>query len=203
MTRLDTAFLWTFVGFCLGAIPFSVWLGRLVLRRDIRQYGDHNPGGTNVIRAGSRGLGALAIFLDMLKGAVPVALAHYVYRVNEWPLIPVILAPILGHAFTPFLRFHGGKAVAVTFGAWSALTVPFGPFVMSLSLLAFIKLQANSGWSVMAAWLVTLAFLLAVSANWPLLTAWAATAAVLAWTHRADLRHPPRLRLATTRRGSP
>lgn len=194
---------WSFIGFCLGAIPFSVWLGRVVLRRDPRQYGDGNPGGTNVIRAGSRGLGALAIFFDMLKGAIPVGLAHYVFRVDGWPLVPVILAPILGHVFSPFLRFRGGKGVATTFGAWSALTVPFGPFVMALSLLAVNRVQANAGWSVMAAWLVTLAFLLVSAAAGPLLGAWAATAAILLWTHRGDLHSPPHLRPATGRKDAP
>lgn len=195
--------IWSVIGFWLGAIPFSVWLGRAVLRRDIRQYGDHNPGGTNVVRAGSRGLGALVIFLDMLKGAIPVALAHYVYRVEGWPLIPVILAPILGHAFSPFLRFRGGKAVAVTFGAWSALTVPFGPFVMALSLVALHKVQSNSGWSVVGAWLVTFAFLLLIVAPMPLLAAWAATAVLLLYTHRADLRQAPHLRVVAGRGGQP
>lgn len=198
-----SAFIWSVIGFWLGAIPFSVWLGQLILRRDIRQYGDHNPGGTNVIRAGSRGLGALAIFLDMLKGAVPVALAHYVYRVNDWLLIPVILAPILGHAFSPFLRFRGGKGVAVTFGTWSALTVPYGPFVMALSLVALHKVQSNAGWSVVGAWLVTLAFLLVIAASLPLLVAWAATAGLLLWTHRGDLRQTPQLRLASGPGGKP
>jgi len=188
--------LWAVVGFFLGAIPFSVWLGRRVLHRDPRQYGDGNPGGTNVIRAGNRSLGALVIFLDMLKGALPVALAHYVFRVDGWPLLPVIVAPILGHAFSPFLRFRGGKAVAVTFGAWSSLTVPFGPFAMALPLLAINNVQGNSGWSVMAAWLVWLVFLLLTGATGPLLGAWAATLLILAWTHRADLHHAPRLRSA-------
>ena len=109
-----TALAWTLIGFLLGSLPFSVWLGKIVLRTDIRRYGDGNPGGTNVIRAGNCGLGMLAIFLDMLKGAVPVALAYYVFKVDGWPLVPVILAPILGHAFSPFLRFRGGKALAST-----------------------------------------------------------------------------------------
>ena len=64
-----TALIWTFIGFLLGSLPFSVWLGRLVLRTDIRRYGDGNPGGTNVLRVGNRGLGVLVILLDMLKGA--------------------------------------------------------------------------------------------------------------------------------------
>jgi glycerol-3-phosphate acyltransferase PlsY len=189
-----TALIWTCLGFLLGALPFSVWLGRLVLHTDIRRYGDGNPGGTNVLRAGNRGLGLLVIFLDMLKGAAPVALAHYIFTVDGWPLVPVILAPVVGHAFSPFLRFRGGKALASTFGAWTALTVPFGPFVMGGSVFVFYKLLNISGWAVMAALATLLAFLLLTGAGWPLVAAWAATALFLAWTHRRDLRQRPQLR---------
>lgn len=189
-----TALIWTLIGFLLGSLPFSVWLGKLVLRTDIRRYGDGNPGGTNVLRAGNTGLGLLAIFLDMLKGAAPVALAHYLFQVDGWPLVPVILAPILGHAFSPFLRFRGGKAIASTFGAWTALTVPFGPFVMGGSVFVFHKLLAIPGWAVMAALGVLLAFLLLTGGSWPRLAAWAGTVLLLAWTHRGDLRRRPQLR---------
>jgi len=192
------AFVWTLIGFALGAIPFSVILGRALLGKDIRQYGDGNPGGTNVARAsGSKLLGALAIVLDMLKGALPVALAHYIFGVDGWPLVPVMLAPILGHAYSPFLRFSGGKAIASTFGAWTALTVPFGPFVMALSLLALHKLIAGPGWALMAALLVLLAFLGVIGLiSPPIVAAWAGTVAILALKHRDDLAHAPHARPA-------
>lgn len=200
-----TAFIWTLLGFLLGSLPLSVWLGKLVLHTDIRDYGDGNPGGTNVMRAGSRTLGVLAIILDMLKAAGPVSLAHYVFQVTGWPLVPVMLAPILGHIFSPFLGFRGGKALACTFGAWTALTVPFGPFVMGGSVFIFYKLLNTSGWAVMASLLTLLGFLLVPALHWrspgltagltlPLVAAWAGTVAILAWTHRADLRQRPALR---------
>ncbi len=200
-----TALTWTLLGFLLGSLPLSVWLGQLALHTDVRSYGDGNPGGTNVIRAGSPALGVLAIILDMLKAAVPVALAHYVCQVAAWPLVPVMLAPILGHAFSLFLGFRGGKALACTFGAWSVLTVPFGPFVMGGSVFIFYKLLNNYGWAVMAALLTLLGFLLAPALHWrspglttgltlPLFVAWCGTVAILAWTHRVDLRRRPALR---------
>lgn len=206
-----TSLTWTLIGFLLGSLPISVWLGKLVLRTDIRDYGDGNPGGTNVLRAGGRGLGLLAIILDMLKGAIPVSLAHYVFKVDSWPLIPVVLAPILGHAFSPLLGWRGGKALASTLGVWAALTVPFGPFVMGGSVFVFNKLLNTSGWAVMAALLALLGFLLAPALHWrspgltagltlPLFVAWAGTVAIIAWTHRADLRQRPQLRIRRTRR---
>ena len=74
-----------------------------------------------------------------------------------------------GAWFSPFLGFRGGKAVASTFGAWTAVTVPFGPFVMALSLLMFYKLQTVSGWATLAAWRCLLAFLLIAGASLPML----------------------------------
>jgi glycerol-3-phosphate acyltransferase PlsY len=192
------ALVWTLIGYALGSIPFSVILGRLLLGKDIRQYGDGNPGGTNVARAsGNKLLGALAIVLDMIKGALPVALAHYVFGVDGWPLVPVMLAPILGHAYSPLLRFRGGKAIAVTFGVWTALTVPFGPFVMALSLLLLNKLIAGPGWAVMAALLVLLAFLGVIGlVSPPIFATWIGTTAILALKHRDDLARMPHARAA-------
>jgi acyl phosphate:glycerol-3-phosphate acyltransferase len=191
---------WTLIGFLLGSLPISVWLGKLVLRTDIRDHGDGNPGGTNVLRAGGRGLGLLAIILDMLKGAIPVSLAHYVFKVDGWPLMPVVLAPILGHAFSPLLGWRGGKSLASTFGVWTALTVPFGPFVMGCSVFVFNKLLNTPGWAVMAALLTLLAFLLMTGVTLPWVVTWIGTVTILAWTHRADLRQRPQRRRPRTPR---
>lgn len=193
-----SAVLWTIAGFSLGSLPLSLWLGRASTGKDIRQFGDGNPGGTNVGRAsGKKSLAALAIFLDAVKAALPVALAHYVFEVDGWALTPVIVAPILGHAFSPFLRFRGGKALAATLGSWSALTVPFGPFVMTLSLLAFHKLQTVPGWAVAGALLALLAFLGALGLTLPIFVAWLGTTAILLYKHRADLAQTPHLRIRT------
>jgi acyl phosphate:glycerol-3-phosphate acyltransferase len=195
------AIVWTAIGFFLGSIPFSVILGRVLLGKDIRQYGDGNPGGTNVGRAsGKKLLGALAIAIDMAKGALPVALAYYVYGVTSWGLTAVMLAPILGHAYSPFLGLKGGKAIAVTFGVWTALTVPFGPFVMAFGLLALNRIITVAGWAVMAALLVLLALLVVLGLTEPpFLGAWLGTGLILASKHRSDLAQKPRLRIPRQR----
>ena len=118
-----TTFVWFIIGFGCGALPFSVWVGRLALRTDIRSYGDHNPGATNVIRAGGWQWGALALLLDYFKGAIPVGVAHFFMGLEGMALAIVALAPVLGHAYSPFLGFRGGKAVAATFGIWTGLTL--------------------------------------------------------------------------------
>ena len=105
----------------LGACPFSVWIGRWLLKKNIRVYGDGNPGAWNVFRAGGRFAGWLALVLDVGKGFPIVALASSNFGLSERAVYVVGLCAILGHAFSPFLRFRGGKAVAVTYGVMLAL----------------------------------------------------------------------------------
>jgi glycerol-3-phosphate acyltransferase PlsY len=107
--------------FGLGACPFSLWIGKWLLDKDIRDYGDGNPGAFNVLRAGGRGAFALALILDIGKGVPFVALAHYYFGLPDVVVMVVGLSAILGHAYTPILRFNGGKALAVTGGVLLAL----------------------------------------------------------------------------------
>ena len=99
--------------FWLGACPFSVWIGQWLLGKDIRDYGDGNPGATNVFRAGGRKSGCLAIILDAAKGVPFVLLAHLFFGLSIIAVMAVALSAILGHAFSPLLRFRGGKSIAV------------------------------------------------------------------------------------------
>jgi glycerol-3-phosphate acyltransferase PlsY len=107
--------------FGLGACPFSLWIGRWLLGKDIRDYGDGNPGAANVFRAGGRKSGFLAVFLDIAKGVPFVFLAHSFFKLPEAAVLGVAMSAILGHAFSPLLQLKGGKAVAVTFGVILAL----------------------------------------------------------------------------------
>jgi len=186
--------LWTALGFLLGAMPFSFWLGRLFLRTDVRRYGDGNPGATNAWRAGGWRVGLAALLLDYLKGVVPVGLAHFVFQVSGWALVPVALAPVLGHAFSPFLRFHGGKAVAATFGIWTGLTLGEIPTLLGLSLVSFLAVQTADAWSVILGMIVTLVHLLLRRSPPFMLALWAGNVLVLVWKHRHSLREPVRPR---------
>jgi glycerol-3-phosphate acyltransferase PlsY len=102
--------------FILGAIPFSVIIGRWLLAKDITGYGDGNPGAANVFRAGGVKTGLLAVTLDVAKGVPCVLLAQTMLHLAEPALIVVAVCAVLGHAFSPFLHWRGGKAIAVTFG---------------------------------------------------------------------------------------
>jgi glycerol-3-phosphate acyltransferase PlsY len=182
--------VWIGLGYAIGAMPFSYWLARLILHADIRLVGDGNPGATNAWKAGGWPVGLPALLLDYLKGVAPVGLAHYAFGVSGWALVPVGLAPMLGHAFSPFLHFRGGKALAVTFGIWTGLTLGEVPMVLGVFLALFLLLLNANAWAVMLGMLGLLAYLLFRRADTPLLAMWAGNLTVLAWKHRRELRQP-------------
>ena len=140
---------WTLLGFLLGAIPFSPLVGRLALGKDVRQFGDRNPGATNVLRAGSFPWFTVALLLDVCKGALPVGLAYYVFGIQGWGAVPIALAPVAGHAFSPFLGWRGGKALAAALGVWIGLTLWKVPLVSLLLLIFWSLLITPSGWAVL------------------------------------------------------
>jgi glycerol-3-phosphate acyltransferase PlsY len=188
--------LWTLAGFILGSIPFSLLMGKLLAHKDIRTVGDGNPGGANAIRAGGLKAGIPAMILDIGKGFLPVYLAQR-SSLTGWSLIPVCLAPIFSHAFSPFLRFHGGKALGATAGAWIALVgLWVFPIYGALAVPATL-LQSEDAWSANAGMLALLGYSILFGEPW--MVAFAALNAILiAWTHRRNLVRPLQLRLWVT-----
>lgn len=182
------------VAFLAGSLPFSVWIGKLMTGVDIRQFGDGNPGATNTFRAGNKVAGLLALMLDISKAAAPVGLAYFHLGMRGVDMFLVAMAPILGHAFSPFLRFRGGKALAASLGVWIGLTIWKASLPVLAGVLIGILLFTPPGWSVMCA----LAGLLVIFLVWlpdPLLLAvWLGETLILVWTHRHDLRQGIRLR---------
>jgi glycerol-3-phosphate acyltransferase PlsY len=175
--------LWVIFAFSCGMLPLSYWLGKLFLKVDIRQYGDGNPGGTNVWKAGGRWWGILAILLDGLKGLIPVSLALYLGGVEGWWIFPVSLAPILGHVFSPFMNFRGGKALATTFGVWTALTLYLVPMIFGIVLGFWIWLLKNDGWAIVAGISSVLIFLLIWNFDPVLVGIWVANGTILVWRY--------------------
>lgn len=179
--------------FC-GSLPFSVWLGRLFLQRDVRRYGDGNPGTANVFRAGGRLLGVLVLMLDISKAAAPVGAAYFNLGMRGVPMFLVALAPMLGHIFSPFLGFKGGKAIATALGVWIGLTIWKASLPGVVFALLGIALLDNAGWVVLIALGGILGSLLIWNPDPLLLAVLGGQVILLAWTHRADLRRKAQLR---------
>lgn len=149
-------------GFLSGSVLYSYFLPKWFRRVDVRVLpGDGNPGAHNAIRAVGAPLGGLCLFLDILKGFAPVFIAAVLLHIRGGFLAPVAAAPVLGHAFSPWVRFRGGKGVAVTFGvlmglfpvSWILLSL-----VAALLLLRFVFVVRPDSDCVTAA--MVLAFLL-------------------------------------------
>lgn len=186
--------LWIPIAFLSGSLPFSVWLGRLALRQDIRGYGDRNPGATNVLRAGGWPWFVLALILDISKAAAPVGYTYQILGLRGWEIVAIAIAPVLGHAFSPFLSGQGGKAIAATLGAWIGLTLYAVPLVGIVGLGVPFSLLTVSGWAVMSALTAVLLYLLLFQPDPLLLAALAGHTLILIWKHRHDLRQRPGIR---------
>ncbi len=179
---------WVIFAFTCGMLPLSYWLAKLFLKVDIRQYGDGNPGGTNVWKAGGRWWGLFAILLDGLKGLIPVSLALYLGGVDGWWVFPVSLAPIFGHVYSPFLNFRGGKALATTFGVWTALTLYLVPMIFGIALGFWIWLLKKEGWAILAGLSSVLVFLLIWNFDPILVSIWVANSMILVWRYSDKIR---------------
>ncbi|WP_053377177.1 glycerol-3-phosphate acyltransferase [Paenibacillus sp. FJAT-27812] len=107
--------------FLSGSLMFSYWLG-LLGKKNLKAVGDGNPGALNLWKANGYKYGIAGVLLDFLKGYLPLLWIMGSDYGQGFFIIPLALAPIAGHAFSPFLKGKGGKAIAVTFGVWSALT---------------------------------------------------------------------------------
>ncbi len=116
---LPVAFI---IGYLLGSIPFGLILTRLAGTPDLRSIGSGNIGATNVLRTGRKGLAAATLICDMLKGTLAVLIAGYYGGPNAAML--AALGAFLGHLFPVWLKFKGGKGVAVYIGVLIGLFWP-------------------------------------------------------------------------------
>ncbi|HYL26219.1 MAG TPA: glycerol-3-phosphate 1-O-acyltransferase PlsY [Candidatus Nitrosotalea sp.] len=111
--------------FLIGSIPFGYVIGRLFYRTDIRAQGSGNIGAMNALRTLGRGGAIAVLLLDALKGFVPTSWALW-YPGDQILAALIATGAVLGHCFSPWLRFKGGKGVATSFGAIFALSWPAG-----------------------------------------------------------------------------
>ena len=182
------------VAFVGGSLPFALWTSRLAGKGDVRAVGDGNPGAMNAFRTGGPVLGVAVLLLDVTKAVLPVVLARDVLGLDGPSLALVAALPVAGAAFSPFLGFKGGKALAALLGTWIGLTLWTIPLVALATVVVATRLIEPDGWAVavaLAAMLVGV--LLWVPGGWPVLTL-GLQAAIILWKHRAQLAEPPRQR---------
>jgi glycerol-3-phosphate acyltransferase PlsY len=172
------------VGYLLGSIPFGLLLTRLAGTQDLRSIGSGNIGATNVLRTGRKGLAAATLLGDLLKGTAAVWIASAFGGAEAAMLAG--LGAFLGHLFPVWLKFKGGKGVAVYIGVLLGLFWP-AAVVFCLVWLATAVTSRYSSLSGLVAGLVTPIFL------WwfghpALASLFAVMTLLLFWVHRENIR---------------
>lgn len=170
------------IGYLLGSIPFGLILTRVAGAGDLRAIGSGNIGATNVLRTGRKGLAALTLLLDGLKGAVAVWACA-----SLSPMFAPLgaFAAFMGHLYPVWLRFRGGKGVATLLGIALALNWKIG-VILALVWLAAMMLTRFSSVGGMAAAIagpVTSAAL----AQFELTLLFIFCAMMVLWKHRANI----------------
>ncbi|HEV8191331.1 MAG TPA: glycerol-3-phosphate acyltransferase [Ktedonobacterales bacterium] len=164
--------LWLILCYLSGALPWSVWLGKRFFRVDPREQHDHNPGAANAFRAAGWRLGVVVLVLDFFKAFIPVVVARWLLGFPSDQLLWLAFMPTLGHAFSVFLRFRGGRGIVVMFGVWAGLTLYQIPIVMGLTAIGGVFLLKKDEYRTLAIPLVLIAYLLLTRApDWMVLLA--------------------------------
>ena len=176
-----------------GSLPTGFLVAR-AMRVDITQVGSGNIGATNVFRVLGKGPGALVLIVDLLKGALAVLVAPMLAAAmtpTDSLVLPALaaLGAVLGHNYTCWLGFKGGKGVATSAGAMAALIPPaFGVTVITWLLVFFLSRYVSMA-SIAAALILPVATIFTVSGptRWPLVAFTSALAALAVWRHRANI----------------
>lgn len=175
------------IAYLLGSIPFGLIVVRLMTGTDVRAEGSGNIGATNVLRTTGRLAGVLTLLLDGGKGFFAVWLAGYLTNHSTLWMSFAALAVMLGHAFSIFLKFTGGKAVASGVGAFAYLT----PVPMLAIVLLFVFVVAWTRYlslgSIIAAGLLPVACWMILHPDWPILVASLGAAILVVERHRGNI----------------
>ena len=134
------------VAYILGSVPNALWIGKVFKGIDIREHGSKNTGSTNAARVLGAKLGILTLILDISKGAIPVALSLFmkanllenITGISNLDFIMIGIFAIVGHSFSIFMKFKGGKAVATTVGVFTVLV----PKALLLAAVVFFVIFA-------------------------------------------------------------
>jgi len=183
-----TAALWLFASYLLGATPTSYIAGRLARGIDLREHGSKNLGATNVYRVLGWSWAIPVAVIDILKGTIPAGLFASLARGPDWLPPALGAAAVIGHMFSPWVRFRGGKGVATAAGMFIALA----PLAVVMALPVWGLCLWLTGYVSVASLIAAGTFPIWVRLTVPdaPATFWAAVilAALIVISHRANIR---------------
>jgi glycerol-3-phosphate acyltransferase PlsY len=180
--------LWMAGAYLLGSVPTSYLVARIGRGVDLRTFGSQNLGATNLYRLMGFGAAVPVGLFDLLKGTVPVLLAARFAGGPAWLLLLIGVCAVLGHVFSPFVGFRGGKGVATAAGVFLALA-PLSLVVAAVVWAAVLKV---TGYVSLGSMVAAGAFLASVPFLYPgrtsTLVAAALTFVFIVFTHRTNVR---------------
>lgn len=172
--------------FLIGSIPFGYLIGRFAYRTDIRKSGSGNIGAMNALRTLGK-TGAIAVLLlDAIKGAVPVLAVLGGHGSQTVASVAAAFA-VLGHCFSPWLGWKGGKGVATSVGAIFALSWPAGLVVVLGWVVGALAITKYSSVGSMLANAVAPFALFYFTRSWAEAAYGVFVALLIAWTHRENI----------------
>ena len=182
-----TGILAVVLAYLLGSIPFGLLIVKAMTGADVRRAGSGNIGATNVLRTTGVAAGLLTLLLDAAKGFGAVWLADRLTGGDVLWMSAAALAVLLGHAFSVWLKFQGGKAVASFVGGFLYLTpVPvLAIFLLFVVIVAWTRYLSLG--SVIGAGLFPVACWMILHPDWPVLVAAAAGSVLIIWRHRSNI----------------
>ena len=188
MPALETSVLLLAVivigGYLIGSIPFGLLVSKLFRLPDPRGYGSKNIGATNVLRSGSKIAALTTVLLDAGKGVAAVLFANMIAGADGAQVAG--LAAFVGHAYPIWLGFKGGKGVATLFGVIVTMSPLIGFLALCAWLFTFFVFRYSSLSALMAA-IVTPPIAM-FTGNQDMLAMLIVMAAMLFWTHRANIK---------------
>lgn len=146
------------VAYILGSIPNALWIGKVFKGIDVREHGSKNTGSTNAARVLGAKLGILTLILDISKGAIPTLIATMLLD-SSISVILVGICAILGHSFSIFMKFKGGKVVATTVGVFivlvpGAILLAAVIFFLVFGITRYVSLSSMIGAISLPIWIV-------------------------------------------------
>lgn len=138
-------FILLILAYLVGSIPNALWIGKMFKNIDVRDFGSGNVGATNAARVLGWKLGVMVLLFDAFKGMIFIIIARK-FGLSDIYVVLIGLAAILGHSYSIYLKFKGGKAVATSLGVMLVLI----PKVIIILVIVFLLIVIFSGYVSLA-----------------------------------------------------